>query len=73
MKVVLLGIAAITAVLVTHTIWPESPPWDDTDSPTRRSGMGIYTDNRTGCQYLGRYQLGLTPRLDAEGKIICKK
>ena len=44
---------------------------DSTDAPDQRSGMRLYTDHLTGCQYLGT-KSGLTPRRDAAGKIICK-
>lgn len=46
---------------------------DDSDPPGGRSGMHIYTDHLTGCQYLrpGSYS-GITPRLAADGKQICK-
>lgn len=50
-------------------VWPYQPR-DDTDPPSGRSGMGLHTDARTGCQYLSR--AGLTPRLDATGKHICE-
>lgn len=46
-------------------------PYDGTDSPSHHSGMAIYTDHGTGCQYLGRVFGGLTPRLDANSKPIC--
>lgn len=50
-------------------------PRDDTD-PTgwRRSGMTLFTDNMTGCQYLGRPFGGITPRLDGAGRHVgCKR
>lgn len=45
-------------------------PMDDTDkSYTHRSGLSLYTDNKTGLQYLGAGFFGsLTPRLDENGK-----
>lgn len=43
-------------------------PKDDTDPPEGRSGMAIYTDHLTGCQYLARPVGGVTPRLDARGR-----
>lgn len=46
---------------------------DDSSPAGGRSGLVIYTDNLTGCQYL---QAGgdraLTPRMGADGKQICK-
>ncbi|WP_020471552.1 DUF6440 family protein [Zavarzinella formosa] len=45
---------------------------DDTDNPNdSRSGMMVYTDHRTGCQYLGTVFGGITPRLDRDGKPVC--
>ncbi len=47
-------------------------PRDNTDSSTNRSGMSLYTDSLTGCQYLGNGIFsGLTPRLDKQGNHIC--
>ena len=41
---------------------------DDTDkSFFKRSGLSLYTDYKTGFQYLGNGR-SLTPRLDAQGK-----
>lgn len=44
---------------------------DSTDTATNRSGMRLYTDAATGCQYLGQPQGGLTPRLDESGRQVC--
>lgn len=47
---------------------------DDFDDPTgKRSGMIVYTDHRTGCQYLGTILGGITARLDRDGKPVCTK
>ncbi|WP_049687687.1 hypothetical protein [Yersinia aldovae] len=43
---------------------------DDTDSLTR-SGLGLYTDARTGCQYLSVAGSGITPRMDKDGYQLC--
>ena len=40
---------------------------DDTDSPDKRSGMRLYTDHKTGLQYLGGMFGGITPRLNEDG------
>lgn len=53
-------------------------PFDDTDPPSAswywgRSGLGLYTDHRTGCQYVkAGYFGGTTPRLDENGKPMCR-
>ena len=44
-------------------------PYDDTDPPGERSGLAVYTDHRTGVQYLSTGRGGLTPRLNADGTI----
>ena len=52
---------------------------DDTDkSRFNRSGMSLYTDHGTGCQYIstqnGMFGKGqLMPRLDKDGKHVCVK
>ena len=46
---------------------------DDSDPPGGRSGMLIFTDHLTGCQYLSRpFYSSLTPRLGADGKQVCR-
>ena len=45
---------------------------DDSDGK-ERSGLIVYTDARTGCQYLGTITGAITPRLDKDGKIVCKE
>lgn len=50
---------------------------DDSDPPNGRSGMWVLIDSRTGCQYLGwdgAYNRGaaITPRMDNNGKQVCK-
>lgn len=53
----------------------QSLPFDSTDPPNGRSGLILYTDNLTGCQYLARPLFGaLTPRLDGRGRHVgCKE
>lgn len=46
---------------------------DNSDPPGGRSGMKVKIDNLTGCEYLRTYEGGLTPRLDADGKQICRQ
>lgn len=47
-------------------------PKDDTDPPGGRSGLIIYTDHLTGCQYLRSGFGGLTPRMDGSRRHICE-
>jgi hypothetical protein len=44
---------------------------DDTDPADGHSGMSLYIDARTGCQYVAAPFGALTPRLDRTGKQIC--
>lgn len=49
-------------------------PFDDTDHSDRRlrSGLSLYVDYRTGCQYIAGSLFGsLTPRLDRNGNHMC--
>jgi hypothetical protein len=53
-------------------------PYDDSDAPPNRSGFAIKRDALTGCEYLKTYGLfgagvAVTPRVDAEGKHVCRK
>lgn len=45
-------------------------PKDDSDPPGRgeRSGMGVHTDARTGCQYLSHPRGGLIERRNGRGE-----
>lgn len=47
-------------------------PHDDSDPVNGRSGLGVYTDNLTGCQYLATLFGSPTPRMDRNGKQVCK-
>lgn len=49
-------------------------PRDATDTEDERSGMTLFTDHGTGCQYLkGGIFGGMVPRFDADGHHICVK
>lgn len=51
-------------------------PYDNTDDSLNRerSGLIIYTDHLTGCEYLGSFFGGPTPRLNSNGNHIgCKQ
>ena len=66
--IVLIIVCMIMLILLGG--WASSQPMDNSDPPTGRSGMNVYTDNLTGGQYLGTDGMGLTPRLDRDGKQI---
>jgi len=51
---------------------------DDSDPPGGRSGFDVFTDAKTGCQYIGWSRsiwggAAITPRLGADGKQLCNQ
>lgn len=65
----LLAAGLIVAILLSGC---DEPPYVDTDDPPARSGLSVYTDHGTGCQYLERHIYGgITPRLGSDGKPMC--
>lgn len=50
-------------------------PKDDTDPTDSRSGLGLYQDALTGCEYIsgGPWPAALTPRLNADGTQVCRQ
>lgn len=71
-----IGLATVLQVVgmtIDRAIFPLfSLGGDDTDSTGKRSGLGLCTDHGTGCQYLESRFGGLSPRLDASGRHVCK-
>lgn len=68
---------ALVAGSLFSLIWAKFfQPYDDTDPPRGwgRSGLRVYTDNLTGCQYLAPPGGDLTPRLAGRGlnQVGCK-
>lgn len=63
--------------LVVIALFSYFQPYDSTDDEENkeRSGMRLYTDHQTGCQYLSGSNFlgptGITPRLDGNGNHIC--
>lgn len=66
----LIGILMVTLIANYFRIGFDST---DDHKTGRRSGMGHHIDHETGCEYLSMLLGGLTPRLDAEGRHICRK
>jgi hypothetical protein len=59
--------------LVAYSVIDLATPYDDTDDIEngKRSGMRLFTDNLTGCQYLQAGLFGgMSPRYDREGNHI---
>ncbi len=68
------AVAWICAVIIVLGLIDSAiryPQKDDTDPSGGRSGLKIYTDSGTGCQYLSVSGGGVTPRLSADGQPIC--
>jgi hypothetical protein len=66
------GVIIITSILNHFNIgFDDSDDWVNHE----RSGLMIYTDHRSGCQYLqgGFFGDNITPRMDENGKQICQK
>lgn len=61
---------ACALVVLFSIALDKTVPYDDTDDASNgvRSGMMIYTDHYTGCQYLGKLFGGVTPRLSRKGE-----
>ena len=62
-------ILLVAVVLALLWVFDSDRAFDSTDDLENevRSGLIIFTDHDTGCEYLGRLISGVTPRLDAEG------
>lgn len=70
---IILVLKFVAAVVVfSYLMTPRIPQRDDTDPPNGISGMGLFTDAASGCQYLGygsgAYGKALTPRIAGDGK-----
>lgn len=60
-------VGMIVGRVINATSWGR----DDSDGE-ERSGLRVHTDALTGCQYLATRGGGITPRLDTQGRHICK-
>ena len=65
----------IILVISTQFLYLWIAPTDSTDkSKWKRSGMGVYTDNATGVQYVkAGWFGGITPRLNHDGTLYLYK
>ena len=62
---IILALFAVSMVLSYLTT-------DSTDKGFKKSGLGLYIDNATGCHYIQGGIFGnMIPRLDKTGKQIC--
>lgn len=73
MKILMLIVAvAALGVILLGCTKKEGPPALSNYDYDRTSDMTVRTDPLTGCQYLTSGH-GITPRMGADGKQICKK
>lgn len=65
----------IAAVCFIYWFLNATLVYDDTDDVgnEKRSGASLIIDYETGCHYLGKLFGGITPRMDKNGKHICRK
>jgi hypothetical protein len=69
-RILMLVIVAIALMAVGGC---SSGKRDDTDPSDGISGIELFTDNMTGCQYVGWKYRAITPRMDSSGTQVCKK
>lgn len=67
------GGVIIGLIVVAYVSHGGNPLRRDATDGKKRSGLVIYTDYGTGCQYVATMMGGLSPRLDKNGKPICIK
>jgi len=67
---IILAIAVCATLLALAGCGPRQQ--DDSDPVEGSSGMKPRTDALTGCQYLTYPNGGITPRMDRDGKQVCK-
>lgn len=67
-------IVSCAIVLGGALIHETQMPNDDSDPESGRSGLSIYRDSLTGCEYVvaGLWPSSATPRLKADGSQVCR-
>lgn len=70
----LLTLLFITSIWIALFRWVDPPALDSTDSASgERSGMQMFIDYQTRCEYLANPKGGITPRLSKSGQHLgCK-
>lgn len=63
---VILAIATLISYLISNFF----TPYGSTDVPGKRSGLRLYKDAKTGCEYLSANKNGLVKRVDINGTHI---
>jgi hypothetical protein len=75
MRLLIQAGAMLVGWLLLVALFKWAIPYDDTDDVAQgnRSGMHLYIDHGTGCQYVSGFLSGMTPRMGADGKQVCRK
>jgi hypothetical protein len=60
------------AVVAFYFFMSGDPPRDDCDTAQGRCGMKVRRDALTGCEYLETWLGGITPRMNGDGKQVCR-
>lgn len=68
---IILGALVAAAIFFTVVGLVSFTNHDDTDPRVGHSGLNLYTDYGTGCQYVGKGD-SITPRMGDNGKQVCK-
>ena len=71
---IILGIWIAIGMGITVPV-PDFRDYDSTDDAVKgeRSGLKLYIDHETGCEYISSFFGSLSLRLDSKGKHICRK
>lgn len=64
-------ISSLAILIGTNTAQNMDLLKNETDGRKEWSGLKIYTDAATGCEYLGTADGGMTPRLYPSGRHMC--
>ena len=65
-------VIVIALVIAVVAIKLNKPKRSDADPPRGSSGLSVYSDYKTGCQYIAVNGFGkLMPRLTRDGKHLC--
>lgn len=80
MKRAVFSVIVFAVALLAVTLIGRCSPYDDSDTPPKRSGFVIHRDGLTGCEYLTRPGLFsfltgfvIHPRMGADGRQVCRK
>jgi hypothetical protein len=71
-----IGLTLSVPIVFFITLLTGAPQYGATDPLNKRSGLSLYEDSGTGCQYIsGFFGLSLTPRIASVGRshLGCKE